>query len=50
MVATLTEGGAEANEEGLPEKDESQQAGTSQQTQDGSSSKDESDDGDSGDD
>lgn len=50
MVATLTEGGAEANEEGLPEKTESQQAGTSQQTEDGSSSKDESDNEDSGDD
>jgi hypothetical protein len=48
MVATLTEGGAEANEEGLPEKDESQ-VGTQQQTgQNGSSSKNESDE-DSGD-
>jgi len=49
MVATLTEGGAEANEEGLPEKDEGQQAANGQQTgQEGGSSKDESDE-DSGD-
>ena len=49
MVATLTEGGAEANEEGLPEKDEGQQAANGQQTgQEGGSSKDQSDE-DSGD-
>ena len=50
MVATLTEGGAEANEEGLPEKNEEQQAGNPQQTnQSNGSSKDGSDDEDSGD-
>jgi general secretion pathway protein J len=49
MVATLTEGGAEANEEGLPEKDQGQQAGTGQTNQGNGTSKDESDDEDSGD-